>query len=163
VLVVPDPARLKRRELRRAVRDATGRGVVIAAGNPQLRAAAVGLANHRSGVGVTVLPAEHEAQVIAAVAAGAIVTPGEPLEAVMRAAVAQCDVASSTAATLADDVAQLLRSDVEVITLVLGDEAPATLVDIVRRRAAKVCPSADIAIYQGGHGHPDVLIGVERS
>ena len=163
VLVVPDPARLKRRELRRAVRDATGRGVVIAAGNPQLRAAAVGLANHRSGVGVMVLPAEHEAQVIAAVAAGATVTPGEPLEAVMRAAVAQCDVASSTAATLADDVAQLLRSNVEVITLVLGDDAPSALVDVVRRRAAKVCPSADISIYQGGHGHPDVLIGVERS
>jgi hypothetical protein len=163
VLVVPDPARLKRRELRRAVRDATGRGVVIAAGNPQLRAAAVGLANHRSGVGVTVLPAEHEAQVIAAVAAGAIVTPGEPLEVVMRAAVALCDVASSSSATLAADVDRLLRADVEVITLVLGNDAPSAVADVVRQRAANVCPSADIAIYQGGHGSPDVLIGVERS
>ena len=163
VLVVPDPARLKRRELRRAVRDATGRGVVIAAGNPQLRAAAVGLANHRSGVGVTVLPAEHEAQVIAAVAAGAIVTPGEPLEAVMRAAVALCDVASSSSATLVADVDRLLRADVEVITLVLGNDAPSAVADVVRQRAAKVCPSADIAVYQGGHGKPDVLIGVERS
>ncbi len=163
VLVVPNPARLKRRELRRAVRDATGRGVVIAAGNAQLRAAAIGLANHRSGVGVTVLPAEHEAQVIAAVAAGAIVTPGEPLEAVMRAAVEHCDVASSSAATLADDVSRLLSADVEVITLVLGVDAPSAVVGFVRKRAAKVCPSADIAVYQGGHGLPDVLIGVEKS
>jgi len=163
VLVVPDPARLKRRELRRAVRDATGRGVVIAAGNPQLRAAAVGLANHRSGVGVTVLPAEHEAQVIAAVAAGAIVTPGEPLEAVMRTAVAHCDVASSTPAALVKDVDRLLRADVEVITLILGNDAPSAVIDVVRRRAAIACPSADIAIYQGGQEGPDVLIGVERS
>jgi len=163
VLVVPDPARLKRRELRRAVRDATGRGVVIAAGNTRLRAAAVGLANHRSGVGVTVLPAEHEAQVIAAVAAGAIVTPGEPLETVMRAAVEHCDVASSTAASLADDVARLLSADVEVVSLILGVDAPLSVVGVVRRRAAKVCPSADISIYQGGHELPDVLIGVERS
>ncbi len=163
VLVVPDPARLKRRELRRAVRDATGRGVVIAAGNSQLRAAAVGLASHRSGVGVRVLPAEHEAQVIAAVAAGAIVTPGEPLEAVMRAAVKNCEVASSTAASLVDDVSRLLSADVEVVTLILGANAPASVVGVVKRRAAKVCPSADIAIYQGGHGVPDVLIGVERS
>ena len=39
VLVVPDPLKLKRRELRRAVRDAWGRGngVVIAAGNVPLR------------------------------------------------------------------------------------------------------------------------------
>ncbi len=163
VLVVPDPARLKRRALRRAVRDATDRGVVIVAGNPQLRAAAVGLANHRSGVGVTVLPAEHEAQVIAAVAAGAIVTPGEPLEAVMRAAVELCDVASSASATIVDDVGRLLRPDVEVITLIVGNDAPSAVVDVVRRLAANVCPSADIAVYQGGHGNPDVLIGVERS
>lgn len=163
VLVVPDPARLKRRELRRAVRDATGRGVVIAAGNSQLQAAAMGLASHRTGAGVTVLPAEHEAQVIAAVAAGAIVTPGEPLEAVMRAAVMHCDVASSTSATLAADVSGLLSADVEVITLVLGVDAPSTVADVVRRRAAKVCPAADITVYQGGHRTPDVLIGVERS
>ncbi len=163
VLVVPNPALLKRRELRRAVRDATGKGVVIVAGNPQLRVAAVGLANHRSGVGVTVLPAQHEAQVIAAVAAGTLVTPGEPLADVMRASVAQCEVASSSASTFAVDVKRLLSADVEVITLVLGVNAPPALVDIVKRHAKKVCPSADISVYQGGHGVPDVLMGVERS
>lgn len=163
VLVVPNPALLKRRELRRAVRDATGKGVVIVAGNPQLRAAAVGLANHRSGAGVTVLPAEHEAQVIAAVAAGAIVTPGEPLVDVMRAAAEQCSVASSSAATVAADVDRLLGADVEVVTLVLGLGATAAVVDVVKQRVAKVCPAADVAVYQGGHESPDVLIGVERS
>jgi len=163
VLVVPDPARLKRRELRRAVRDASGRGVVIAAGNPQLRAAAEELAHHRTGEGVTVVPAEHEAQVIAAVAAGSLVTPGEPLEGVMRAAVERCAVASSTEASLAADVSRLIGADVEVITLVLGTGASSKVADVVRKRASTICPSADITIYQGGHGAPAILIGVEAS
>lgn len=161
VLVVPDPSLLKRRDLRRAVRDASGRGVVIAAGNPLLRAAAMVLASHRSGAGVVVLPADHEAQVIAAVAAGALATPGEPLESVMRAAVDRCTVASASAESLAEDVARVVGPTAEVVTLVLGREAPQEAAALVRRHAASVCPKADIAIYQGGHGEPSVLIGVE--
>jgi len=163
VLVVPDPTRLKRRELRRAVRDASGRGVVIAAGNPQLRAAAEELAGHRSGEGVTVVPSDHEAQVIAAVAAGSIVTPGEPLEAVMRAAVGRCVVASSSLQSLAADAARIIGPDAEVITLVLGRDTPLKAAEVVKKRASAICPSADITIYQGGHGEPAILIGVEAS
>ena len=162
VLVVPDPSKLKRRALRRAVREASGRGVVIAAGNAQLRAAAVQLARHRTGTGVTVLPCAHEAQVIAAVAAGALVTPGEPLEAVMRAAVARCTVASSSPDALDDDVDRLLAKDVEIVTLVLARGVPLAVADSVRISAATVCRAADINVYQGGHVSPGILVGVER-
>ncbi len=163
VLVVPDPATLKRRELRRAVRDASGRGVVIVAGNPQLRAVAERIASHKQGREVVVLDAQHEAQVIAAVAAGALVTPGEPLAEVMRAAAARCAVASSSPDALDDDVDRLLTPDTEVITLIVARGIPAGVADAVRLSAAAICPAADVQVYQGGHGNPGILIGVERS
>src|SRR5690606_10800305 len=40
VLVVPEPTGLKRRALRRAVKDASGRQAVVVAGHPALKAAA---------------------------------------------------------------------------------------------------------------------------
>lgn len=162
VLVVPDPALLKRRELRRAVRDASGRGVVIVAGNPALRAVADALARHKSGRGVVVLPAEHEAQVIAAIAAGALVTPGEPLADVMRAAVAKCAVTSSSPDALDDDVDRMLTPDTLVVSLILARGIPVSVADSVRLSAVGICPAADVQVYQGGHGSPGILIGVER-
>lgn len=162
VLVVPNPAKLKRRELRRAVRDASGRGVVIAAGNPQLRAAAVELSRHRSGAGITVLPSDHEAQVIAAVAAGALATPGEPLEQVMRAAVDRCAVTSSSPDAIGEDLEPLLTPDTQVVTVVLARGVPSSVADSIKLAVATVCRSADVNIYQGGHVLPGVLIGVER-
>ncbi len=162
VLVVPDPTLLKRRELRRAVRQASSRGVVIAAGNEQLRAAAEELAS-RKGVGdVVVLPSHHEAQVIAAIAAGATVTPGEPLADVMRDAVLRCDVAKSSPDAIDDDADRLLTSDAEVVTVVLARGISDATADAVRLSAATVCPQADVNVYQGGHVEPEVLIGVER-
>ncbi len=162
VLVVPDPVRLKRRELRRAVREASSYGVVIAAGNQQLRAAAEELAG-RKGVGpVVVLPAQHEAHLIAAIAAGATVTPGEPLADVMRDAVLRCDVGSSSPDAIDDDVDRLLSPDVEVVTVVLARGVSDATADSVRLSAAAICPHADVNVYQGGHVTPGVLIGVER-
>ena len=163
VLVVPDPLRLKRRELRRAVRDTTSARVVIAAGNPALRAAADELAARKPHTGITVLPAQHEAHVIAAVAAGALATPGEDLVAVMGQAVAACQVASSTPDALDDDVDRLLGPDVEMVTVVLARGVPDSAVESVRLSAAAVCPAADVVVYRGGHGSPAILIGVERS
>ncbi|MCB2411444.1 DAK2 domain-containing protein, partial [Demequina sp. TTPB684] len=96
VLVVPDPTRLKRRELRRAVREASAEGVVIAAGNEQLYGAAQELAGRKGAGRVVALQTQHEAHVIAAVAAGAMATPGEPLAEVMREAVERCEVARSS-------------------------------------------------------------------
>jgi len=162
VLVVPDPNKLKRRELRRAVREASSHGIVIAAGNQQLQAAAEELAG-RKGVGhVVVLPARHEAHVIAAIAAGAIVTPGEPLADVMRDAVLRCDVASSSPDAIDDDADRLLSPDVEVVTVVLARGVSDATADSVRLSAAAICPQADVNVYQGGHVAPGVLIGVER-
>ena len=163
VLVVPDPALLKRRELRRAVRDASGRGVVVVAGNPALRAVADSLARHSSGRGVVVVPAEHEAQVIAAVAAGALVTPGEPLAEVMRAAVAKCSVASSSSDALDDDVDRLVTADTVVVSLILARGVPSSVTERVRLSVAGVCPTADVQVYQGDHGSPGILVGVERA
>ncbi len=162
VLVVPDPSKLKRRELRRAVREASSYGVVIAAGNERLHGAAEELAG-RKGVGrVVVLPAHHEAHVIAAIAAGATVTPGQPLADVMRDAVLRCDVASSSPDAIDDDADRLFTPDVEVVTVVLARGVPDATVDSVRLSAAAICPHADVNVYQGGHVEPGVLIGVER-
>ncbi len=162
VLVVPDPTRLKRRELRRAVRQASSRGVVIAAGNEKLYAAAQELAEHKGVADVVVLPARHEAHVIAAIAAGATVTPGEPLAQVMRDAVLRCDVASSSPDAIDDDADRLLSSDAEVVTVVLARGVPDSTANSVRLSAAAVCPQADVNVYQGGHVWPAVLLGVER-
>lgn len=161
VLVVPDPARLKRRELRRAVRDASGRGVVIVAGNPELRLAARGLADRSARATMTVLDADHEAQVIAAVAAGATVTPGEPLVDVMRAAIAQCRVAASSPDAIDEDTDRLLGPGAEVVTVILGRGVPDAVADAVRLSAAAVSPTADVNVYQGGQVEPAVLLGVE--
>ncbi|MBC7298621.1 MAG: DAK2 domain-containing protein [Demequina sp.] len=162
VLVVPDPTRLKRRELRRAVRQASARGVVIAAGNEQLYAAAEELAGRKGAGDVVVLPAQHEAQVIAAIAAGATVTPGEPLADVMRDAVLRCDVARSSPDAIDDDADRLLRPDTEVITLVFALGVSDATADSVRLSAEAICPQADVNVYQGGHVWPGVLLGVER-
>jgi hypothetical protein len=145
------------------VRDASARGVVIAAGNPQLRAAAEDLARHRTGAGVTVLPSDHEAQVIAAVAAGALATPGEPLEAVMRAAVERCAVTTSSPDAIDEDLEPLLTPETEVVTIVLARGVPTSVADSAKLAVATVCRSADVNIYQGGHVLPGVLIGVEGS
>lgn len=162
VLVVPDPGRLKRRELRRAVREASSGGVVIAAGNEQLLAAAEEIAGRKSPAPVVVLPAHHEAHVIAAIAAGATVTPGEPLAEVMREAVSRCDVARSSADAIDDDTDRLLTPDTEVVTIILARGLADATANSVRLSAAAVCPHADVNVYQGGHVEPGVLIGVER-
>ncbi|WP_291379845.1 DAK2 domain-containing protein [Demequina sp.] len=162
VLVVPDPSRLKRRELRRAVREASSHGVVIAAGNAPLRAAAEELAARKGVDRVVALPADHEAHVIAAIAAGATVTPGEPLAEVMRQALARCDVARSSPDAIDDDADRLLQPDTEVVTVILARGVSDATADSVRLSAAAVCPHADVTVYQGGHLEPGVLIGVER-
>lgn len=163
VLVVPDPHQFKRRELRRAVRDATSARVVIAAGNGPLRTAAEELAARKPRAGITVVPSDHEAQVIAAVAAGSMATPGEDVVALMRDAVERCRTASSSPDSLDDDVDRLLTARVDVITLVLATGVPEGVVDAVRLSAAAVCPAADIVVYRGGHVSPGILIGVEES
>lgn len=162
VLVVADPTTVTRKALRRAIEDASSEGVVVVAGNPYLRAAALELAGRKGAPRMEVLDASHEAHVIAAVAAAALATPGEPLAEVMQAAVERCEAVSTSVDAVGDDVARVLTADAEMISVVLARGVPASAGDAVRRLAADVCPSADVVVYQGEHGHPGVLVGVER-
>ncbi|WP_062211767.1 DAK2 domain-containing protein [Demequina oxidasica] len=162
VLVVPDPAALKPRALVRAVKDASGRAAVVAAGHPALRAAALKLADKRSKPALTVLRCTHEAQVVAAVAASALITPGQDIGEQMADAVAATSVGSSTGDSLDDDVDRLLSRSTEVVTLVLADGINPGVADAVRLSARTTAPEADINVYLGGHAEPAVLIGVEN-
>ena len=161
VLVVADPHELRPRALRRAVKDASGRAAVVAAGHPALRAAALTFADKRRKPALTVLECAHEAQVVAAVAASALVTPGQNLADHMAAAVAATTVGSSSGDALDDDVDRLLSASTEVVTLVLAGGVNPAIADAVRLSARTVAPLADVNVYLGGHSEPAVLIGVE--
>ena len=161
VLVVPDPRALKARALRRAVKDASGRAAVVVAGHPALRAAALKLADKRRKPALTVIDCVHEAQVVAAVAASALVTPGQNIAEQMADAVADTAVASSTGDALDDDVDRLLSESTEIVTLVLGARVSPGIADAVRLSARSSSPLADVNVYLGGQLEPAVLIGVE--
>lgn len=161
VLVVPEPGALKRRALRRAVRDASSDHAVIVAGHPHLRAAASDLAQRRRRPAVTVLDANHEGQVIAAVAAAAVVTPGQDLADEMAAAVARTRVGRSTGDALDDDVDAMVTPDTEVVSLVLASGVADGVAEAVRMSVAASAPGADVTVYRGGQAAPAVLIGVE--
>ncbi|WP_297083429.1 DAK2 domain-containing protein [uncultured Demequina sp.] len=163
VLVVADPLALKRRALRRAVKDASGTAAVVVAGHPALRAAADELARKRRRPELTVLDAQHEAHVVAAVAAAALTTPGQDLAAQMAAAVAGTAVGESTGDALDADVDRMIDPSTEIVTLVLASGVPDSVADAVRISVHGAAPSADVNVYQGGHSEPAVIIGVERA
>jgi len=163
VLVVPDPLALKRRALRRAVKDASGTEAVIVAGHPALRAAAGELARKRRKPALTVLDAQHEAHVVAAVAAAALTTPGQDLAGEMATAVAATTAGDSTSDALDADVDRMIDADTEIVTLVLASGVPDSVADSVRLSVHGVAPYADVNVYQGGHSEPAVIIGVERA
>ncbi|PKQ26324.1 MAG: hypothetical protein CVT64_04330 [Actinobacteria bacterium HGW-Actinobacteria-4] len=161
VLVVPDPTSLKRRELRRAVKDASQSSAVVVAGHPALRAAAQVLADRRRKPHLTVLDATHEAHVVAAVAAAAVVTPGQDLAAQMAAAIAATTVDQSTADALDEDLDRLVNRDTEVVTLILAAGKTVEMTTTARLSLRALAPAADINVYEGGQKAPDILLGVE--
>ena len=163
VLVIPNAATIAPKDVRRAVRDVSGRGVVVAAGSPQLRLAAREAVSKKSLAHVTVLDAHHEAHVVAAIAAGATATPGEPIAQVMAAAVQRCVVGQSSPDALDDDIDRLLDASTEVVTLILAEGIPYGVADAVRLSAAAVSPGADVLVLNGRHHHPPILLGVERA
>lgn len=163
VLVVPDPTALKKRSLRRAVKDASGVSAVVVAGHPALRAAAQALAHKRRKPALTVLDAQHEAHVIAAVAAAAVVTPGQDLASEMAAAIAATAVGQSTGDALDDDVDRMIDGSTEVVSLVLGAGVPEAIADAVRLSVHGTAPLADVNVYRGEQASPPVIIGVERT
>ncbi|MFV0635046.1 DAK2 domain-containing protein [Demequina sp.] len=163
VLVVPDPTLLKRRALRRAVKDASGVAAVVVAGHPALRAAALELARKRRKPVLTVLDAQHEAHVIVAVAAATLVTPGQDLATEMADAVAATLVAESSGDALDEDVDRMIDGRTEIVTLVLAAGVPESVADAVRLSVHGTAPLADVNVYRGGQAEPAVLIGVERA
>ncbi|MFN3865821.1 MAG: DAK2 domain-containing protein [Demequina sp.] len=163
VLVVPEPTALKRRALRRAVKDASGTSAVVVAGHPALRAAAEELARKRRKPTLTVLDCQHEAQVISAVAAAALVTPGQDLADEMASAAAATVVGQSTGDALDDDVDRLVDSSTEVVSLILAAGVSEGVAQSVRISVRGVAPDADVNVYRGQQAYPGVLIGVERA
>jgi dihydroxyacetone kinase-like predicted kinase len=161
VLVVPDPSTFKRRELRRAVKDASQSSAVVVAGSPELRAAAQVLADRRRGPRLTVLDANHEAHVVAAVAAAAVVTPGQDLATQMAQAVAATVVGESSADALDEDLDRLVRANTEVVTLILAAGKTTEMATTARLSLRALAPAADVNVYEGGQTHPDILFGVE--
>ncbi|WP_062072367.1 DAK2 domain-containing protein [Demequina sediminicola] len=162
VLVVPDPESISRRALKRAVKDASGAAAIIVAGDPRLRAEAAELAQkRRKKPFITVLDAQHEAHVVSAVAAAALVTPGQDLEEEMAAAIERTVVGSSTGDALDEDIDSLVSSQTEVVSLILADGVAEAVTDSARTSVAGVAPFADVHVYRGGHHFPGVLIGVE--
>ncbi|GMA34398.1 hypothetical protein [Demequina litorisediminis] len=161
VLVVPDPATLKRRSLRRAVKDASAEHAVVVAGHPHLRAAARELAARRRRPALTVLDTDHEAQVIAAVAAAALLTPGQDLAEEMAHAAASVKVSSSSGDALDDDVDRMVDASTEVVSLILAAGVPDAVADAVHLSVRATAPGADVHVYRGGQHSPAVLMGVE--
>ena len=163
VLVAPHPGDVKPRELRRAVRDASGARAVVVAGDPALRAAATALATRKKGPEIHVVDANHEAHVVAAVSAAAVAGPDDDLFQAMSHAVASTVTAASTADALDEDVDRLLTPDTELVTLILPEGMSPSVADAVILSAAATAPLAQVTIYQGRHGSPVIFIGSERS
>ncbi|WP_062525722.1 DAK2 domain-containing protein [Demequina rhizosphaerae] len=163
VLVVPEPSSLRKRDLNRAVRDASGAEAIVVAGNPSLLATARALADKRGKPRLVVIEASHEAHVIAAVAASALATPGEDVAALMREAVAATTVGQSTGDALDEDLDELVGSRTEVVTLVLARGIDDAVGDEARLSIEARSPGADVAVYPGGQEWPPILIGVESA
>lgn len=164
VLVVPEPSGLSKRALKRAVKDASGASAVVVAGHPHLKAVALDLA-HRNGKKtpqLTVVDASHEAHVVSAIAAAAVVTPGQDLAQEMAAAVARTSVGGASADALDADVDAMITPDAEVVSLILAAGVPEAVTEVVKTSVPAAAPYADIHVYRGGHHAPAVLIGVER-
>lgn len=163
VLLVPQPELAPQKDLMRALRDAVGSAGVVVAGDPTLLAAARKLEAKRRGPRITVLDAAHEAHVVAAIAASALATPGESAADLMADAIRNTVVVDSTEDDLGDDVASLISSRTEVVTVILGRGVDPAVANRVRMAVSAVAPGADFAVYEGNQSSPDIAVGVESS
>ncbi|WP_062464363.1 DAK2 domain-containing protein [Demequina soli] len=161
VLVVPDPTAMRKRDLRRAVRDASGAEAIVVAGDPALLATARELADRRGKPDLVLIDASHEAHVVAAVAASALATPGEDVAGLMRDAVASTAVGESTGDALDEDLDRLVGPSTDVVTLVLARGVATGIADEACASVEARAPGAEVAVYRGGQEWPPILIGVE--
>ncbi len=163
VLVVPNPEQAPRKDLMRALRDAVGEAGVVVAGDTTLLGAARKLQAKRRGPRITVLDASHEAHVVAAIAASALVTPGESVAARMAQAIKNTTVLDTTPGDLDDDVDQMLSPRTEVVTVIVGRGVDPAVADRVRLSVASAAPGADVAVYEGNQLTPAIAVGVENA
>ncbi|HEV7754517.1 MAG TPA: DAK2 domain-containing protein [Mycobacteriales bacterium] len=68
---------------------------------------------------------------------------------------------TALAAAAAELLDRMLSSGGELVTLVLGDSAPAGLGETVRRHVARTWPLVEVQSFFGGQPHHPLLVGVE--
>jgi hypothetical protein len=168
VLVTPNPEEVGEDELARAVRDASTGRVIVVAGAPALAAAARALVahasdTHASDTQIVVVDSSSEPQAIAALAAAALLAPGEdPLPAMARAAAAT-RFGRATPESVADDLERMVTPDVEVAMVILGAGVPSSAADAAVGRIAAAAPGVEVHVYSGGQAAPPIILGVETS
>ena len=163
VLVALDPHLVSPSDVERVVADAGTDRVVVVAGASSLAAAARTLAARGEEPSVVVLDAESEPQVIAALVAAALASPGEDPDVAMRVAVACCTGEESSVASIVSDLERLITPDTDVATIILGAGLKASLADEAVRSLGIVAPEVDVHVYVGGQAAPAVIIGVETA
>jgi len=144
---------------------ATGGSDVVLLPNDARLLAAAEQAAADAGVPVVVVPTTSP---VAGLAALAVADPQRGLDddvAAMLAATAACRCAAVTgrdpAAAAVRVLDELLASGGELVTLVLGADAPAGLADRVREHLAAAWPAVEAAVHQGGQPDCPLLLGVE--
>jgi hypothetical protein len=163
VLVTPNAEEVGEDEFARAVRDASTSRVIVVAGAPALTAAAHALAAHARDTEIVVVESSSDPQAIAALAAAALLAPGEdPLPAMTRAAAAT-RFGSATRDSVADDLERMVTPDVEVAMVILGAGVSTTAADAAVGRIASTAPGVEVHVYSGGQAAPAFVLGVETS
>lgn len=162
-VVIPDAAVLDPDELSQVVRGASEDRVILVAGTPELAAAAREAAQRNGGPAVDLVDSQTEPQLVAAVAAIALVSPGDDVLAAMRAAAESTVAAESTTNTIAADLERLLTPESEVAVVILGDGVPPNTADGVAERLGELAPDVEVQVFWGGQTHPAVIVGVEAT
>ena len=159
VLVIPAQAGLTDREFSRAVRDAGEREVVVAAADAELRQAATLLAEGRTAPAVHVVSATHEAQVVAAATAFALLEPQQRAATAIDGAVRGCHTLAVPEPGWVEEAVRA-ATDADVLTVILPHGVDATAAHNAVR--PHVSEDTDVQVYQGRHLAGGVLLGVER-
>lgn len=163
VLVTLDPEVVSVWDLERILVDAGTDSVMVVAGAMPLADAARDLAANISEPTVVVLDSTSEPQVVAALVAAALTSPGDDVAAAMRSAVARCSGARARVDSIAEDIEGMLTPEAEVATIILGDGVPTSLADEAIARLAVSAPNVEVQVYSGGQAVPAVIVGVETA
>jgi dihydroxyacetone kinase-like predicted kinase len=163
VLVSLDPEAVAVWDLERILVDAGTDRVLVVAGAPALADAARALAESIKDPAVVVLDSLSEPQVVAALIAAALVSPGEEAEGAMQAAIARCTSARARLDSIVEDLSRMITPDTEDATIILGDGIPVSIAEEAVRLLAVSAPGVDVQIYSGGQAVPAVIVGVETA